>query len=120
MKQKLTEKQYELIRNAANLIDKTDEKREEKVNYMQLIIQSLKDAVKSPFQLNLISNVIKYFILDHYAEDKPVKHTVTDEKSAFLNSSDEINYYANIELSNTDNIPEWYCRKGNPYARGRL
>ena len=100
LKQKLTEQQYELIKNAANLIDETDEKREEKVNYMQLIIQSLKDAVKSPFQLNLISNVIKYFILDHYAEDKPVKHTVTDEKSAFLNSSDEINYYANIELSN--------------------
>ena len=103
LKQKLTEQQYELIKNAANLINETDGKEEkdpEKVNYMQLIIQNLKDAIKSPFQLNLISSVIKYFILDHYAEDKPVKHTVTDEKSAFLDSSDEINYYANIELSN--------------------
>jgi len=106
LKQNLIEQQYELIKNAANLIDETDEKKEEKVNCMQLIIQNLKDAVKSPFQQNLISSVIKYFILGHYAEDKTIKHTVTDERNTMTTkSADE------FQIITDDKI---YYKRENP------
>ena len=109
LKQKLTEQQYELIKNAANLIDETDgkeEKNPEKVNYMQLIIQNLKDAIKSPFQLNLISSVIKYFILDHYAENNLAKHKVIDRKSTMpTKSADEFQVIMDNKIRYTRENP---------------